>query len=114
MLKHRVDVALERRERRDRRARHQDLARGRRLEAGDHPERRGLARAGGAEQRQELARRDVQRQVVDRCEVAEPLREVVQLEDRRGHGYLAAFTSFQISWYFSRRGLHCQKLTLLP
>src|SRR5215210_5650636 len=26
--------------------------------------------------------------------------------------YLAAFTSFQISWYFSRRGLHCQKLTL--
>jgi hypothetical protein len=39
---------------------------------------------------------------------------VVQLEDRRGHGYLAAFTSFQISWYFSRRGLHCQKLTLLP
>jgi hypothetical protein len=28
--------------------------------------------------------------------------------------YFAAFTSFQISWYFSRRGLHCQKFTLVP
>ena len=67
----------------DGRAGHQDLARRRRLEAGDHPERRRLARARRAEQREELARGDVQRQAVHRGEVAEPLGQVAELEDRQ-------------------------------
>ena len=43
----------------------QDLARGRRLEAGEHHQRRRLARAGGSEQRQELAALDVEIEIVD-------------------------------------------------
>ena len=40
------------------------------LEAGDHAQRRRLARARRAEQREELAVRDVQVDVVDRDDVA--------------------------------------------
>ncbi len=82
-----IDVALERWEGADRRARHEDLALGRPLEPGDHPERRGLARAGGAQQREKLAGRDLQREIIHRRELPEPLGEVAQLQDRRwGNG----------------------------
>ena len=43
------------------------------LEAGDEPQRRGLARARGAEQREELAARDVEVDAVDGREAAEAL-----------------------------------------
>ena len=51
----------------------QDLARGRLLEAGDHPQRRRLAAAGRAEQGEELALRDLEVELAHRDEVAELL-----------------------------------------
>ena len=55
------------------RAVEQDAALVRRLEAGEQAQQRGLAAAGGTEQREELALVDVERQAVDRGEVAEAL-----------------------------------------
>ena len=49
-----------------------DAAAGVLLEARDHAQRRGLAAAGRAEQRDELALADPQVDVVDRDEIAEP------------------------------------------
>src|SRR5690606_33106485 len=48
------------------------------LEAGQHAQQRGLAAAGRAEQRKELAFVDVQRQVVDRSEVAKTLGHILE------------------------------------
>ena len=59
----------------------QDAARGRPLEAGEHPQQRGLAAARRPEQREELALVDVERQVVDGGEVAEPLGDVLEAHD---------------------------------
>ena len=55
---------------------------GRLLEAGEHAEQRGLAAAGGAEQRVELALVDGERLVVDGDEVAEPLGDAAELDER--------------------------------
>ena len=60
VLEDRVDVAPVRRHAGDRLAGEQDLALGRLLEAGDHPEGRRLAAAGRPEDRVELAVRDPQ------------------------------------------------------
>ena len=51
------------------------------LEAGDHPQRRGLAAARRPEHREELARADGEVGVVDGDEVAEALRHVVEADD---------------------------------
>ena len=52
-----------------------------RLEAGDHPQQRRLARAAGAEQRDELARRSTaQRRAVDRAGAAEALLDTVGVD----------------------------------
>ena len=56
------------------RAVEQDPAGGRQLEAGDHPQRRRLARARRAEHREELAVADVEVDAVDGDDVAEALR----------------------------------------
>ena len=48
-------------------------ARGRRIEAGEDAEERRLARAGRAEQRQQLAGADIERHAVQRRRVLEPL-----------------------------------------
>ena len=80
VLEDRVDVALVRRDPGDRRPGQQDLAFGRLLEAGDHPQRRGLATAGRPEQRVELAARDPQVHVVHGRDVAEPLRDADDLD----------------------------------
>ena len=67
-----------------------DPAGGRQVEAADHPQGRGLAAPGRPEQREELARPDRQGDVVDRDDIAEPLREVREadlgLGSRRGLG----------------------------
>ena len=55
ILEHRVHVAIERGHGRHVLAVHQDPAFARQLEAGDHPQRRGLARARRPEHREELA-----------------------------------------------------------
>ena len=57
---------------------------GRLLEAGDQSQARGLARAGGAEHGEELARRDVEIDAVDRADGAE-----VALDAAEGDGGMA-------------------------
>ena len=82
MLEDRVDVAVVGRDAGDRPAGQQDLALGRLLEAGDHPQRRRLAAARRAEQAGERAVRDPQRHPVDGDDVPEPLRDVEELDVR--------------------------------
>jgi hypothetical protein len=77
-LEDRVDVALVRRDADGGAAVDLDLALGRLVEAGDHAQRRRLAAAGRAEQRQELAGLHLEVDGVDSDEIAEPLRDTAQ------------------------------------
>ena len=76
-----VDVALERRLVGHVLAVEQDAAAGRQLEAGDHAQRRGLARPGRPEHREELAVEHVEIDAVDGDDVAEALLDAER--DRR-------------------------------
>jgi hypothetical protein len=69
-LEHHRDVAIGGRQVRDISAADQDRPRGRHFEPGDHAQRRGLAAARRAEQRDQLARLDEQRDVVDGRDLA--------------------------------------------
>ena len=80
VLEDRVDAAAVRRDAGDRLAGEEDLAGRRLLEAGDHPERRRLAAARRAEQARERAAGDPERHRVDGDHVAEPLRDVEDLD----------------------------------
>ena len=80
-LEHHVDRPLVRRHAGERLAVEPDRALGRLLEAGEHAQQRGLAAAGGAEQRVELALVDVERLVVDGDESAEPLGDGAELDE---------------------------------
>ena len=51
------------------------------FEAREHAQQRGLAAAGRSEQREELAREDIERQRVDGDEIAEALGDVVERDD---------------------------------
>ena len=90
VLEDRVDVALVGRDAGDRLAGEQDLALGRLLEAGDHPQRRRLAAARRPEQAVERAAGDAQRHPVHGRHVAEALRDLEDLDIgigvRRGAG----------------------------
>ena len=88
MLEDRVDVAPVRRHAGDRLARKEDLALARLFEAGDHPERRGLAASRRAEEAVELAVLDAQVHPVDRDDVPETLGDVEELDvgDRASAG----------------------------
>ena len=66
-----------------------DLARGRRLEPGDHAQRRGLAAPGGAEQREERPRRHVEVQRLHGRERRELLGQAPQPQTRRTSGPMA-------------------------
>ena len=55
-----------------------------RLEAGQHAQQRGLAAAGRAQQREELALVDVEADIVDRVDVAELLGDVLDPDERLG------------------------------
>src|SRR4029077_3871232 len=70
-LEDRVHVPLVRRQARDGPVSEEDRAGARLLEAADHPERRRLPAAGGAEQREEATLLDLERQVIDRRHVVE-------------------------------------------
>src|SRR6185503_7230756 len=61
-----------------------DTPGGRRKNPGDAIEKRGLAGAVRPDEREDLAALHVERDVVDRDEAAEPLRHVIDAEDRRG------------------------------
>ena len=63
-----------------------DAARRRLVEAGEHAQQRRLAAARGAEQREELALVDDQRQVVDGDEIAELLGDVLKRDIRLRRG----------------------------
>ena len=63
-----------------------DRALARRLEAREHAHERGLAAAGRAEQAEELAFEDVEGQMIHRHGVAEPLRDVLEPDERLGFG----------------------------
>ena len=60
----------------------EDLARVGQVEAGDHPQQRGLAAAGWAQQGEELARLDGEVDTVDGGEITEPARHVAEFEQR--------------------------------
>ena len=69
----------------------EDAAGGGALDAGREAEQRGLAAAGGTEQAEHLARRDVDRDLVERQRVAIAPRHVLEGEARgEGDGGLAA------------------------
>ena len=61
-----------------------DLAGGRDVVAGDHVEERRLAGAVGADERDDRAARDVEVDVVDRQQPAEPLGHPARLDQQRG------------------------------
>src|SRR6185437_10951606 len=77
-----VDVSLGRRDSGYVAAGELDRARVRLLEARDHAQGRRLARAGWAEQREELAGCDVEVEVLDRDDVAEDLADAAQADRR--------------------------------
>ncbi len=86
MLEHGVDVALVRRDPRDVDAFEPDRAFGGAFEPGDHAQGGGLAAAGGAEHREELAGADREVGVRDGDVVVEPFDDVVDLDDRLAVG----------------------------
>ena len=74
-LEHHVDGTAVRRNRRKVLAGEQHLPLVGRLEAGEHAQQRGLAAAGGAEQREELAGIDVEAEPIDRGNAGKALRD---------------------------------------
>ena len=91
-LEHHAEVALVRRQVLDRLAVQQDAAAGRRHEARDRHQHRGLARARRSEQRQELATRDAQRHVVQRRNGSIMLRDPVERQFLQPGHQLFRFT----------------------
>ncbi len=83
VLEDEPDAALLRGERGRVLAGEQDLAAVRPLEARDDPEQRRLARPGGAEQRGQRPAFDLDRDIVERLEVTEALRDVADLNAHR-------------------------------
>ena len=77
-LEHHVDGPLVGRRRGDVHAVDPDAALGRALESGHHAQQRRLAGARAAEQAEDLAAVDVERDVVDGDEVAEPLGQLLE------------------------------------
>src|SRR3989449_7747371 len=78
-----AEAPLARRHAVDHPAIEEDVAAVRRLEAGDHPERRRLAAARAADERDELARADVERQPVHRGGPGEALADVAEHDVHR-------------------------------
>jgi hypothetical protein len=63
------------------------------LETADHPQRRRLPAARRAEQREERAGRDLERDSVDGDDVVEPLDDVREPDVRLGGAHQASFTA---------------------
>jgi hypothetical protein len=84
-LEDRVHVPFVRRQARDGPVAEVDRPGTRLLEAADHPQRRRLPAARGPEQREEAALLDLEREVVDRRDAVEALRQALEphIDDRR-------------------------------
>src|SRR5205085_8271988 len=80
VLKHRIDGPVERRHTGDVASRQPDRATRGSLEAGNEPQACRLARPGWPEQGEELTGCRVQGRSIDGNHVAEPLRDLVQLD----------------------------------
>ena len=114
VLEHHADVAAVRRQRDDRLAVDGDVAGGRHLEAGDHHQGRGLARAARAEQGQELARADVERDAATAAtrpkrfsrSVRRPKRRAPGLPSKSGPSMSARIHLFQRPITVSRLSTH--------
>ena len=61
----------------------EDASGGRRFETRQHAQKRGLAAARAAEQREQLALEYVEADIVDRGEITEPLGHLVELMNGR-------------------------------
>jgi len=83
VLEHGVDVPPEWRDARDILAKERHRPRGRLVEARDQPQAGGLAGTGGAEQREELAGGDRERDVVERADGAEGAADAGEFDRRR-------------------------------
>src|SRR4051812_40777468 len=84
VLEHHRDVALARGDAVDHPLPDADLALGHGLEAGQHAQRRGLARAGGPDEHEELAVPGGERELAHGLDGIKALRDPVELD--RGHG----------------------------
>ena len=80
-----------------------DRAVGRVLEPGDHPQRGRLAAARRPEQHEELLVGDVEGQVVDGDDVAEPLRDVLERDPSHGGSPSAVSVSSRRRSFFGGR-----------
>jgi hypothetical protein len=96
MLEHRIDIALVRWHSRNVDALEPDGPFGRALEARDHPQRGRLSAAGGAEQREELARGDGEIRLGYRDVVREALGDMVDLDDRAALGAVSPMLSRRV------------------
>jgi hypothetical protein len=86
VLEHHAKVAVPGRHTRHVPALDQHAARIRLLQPGDHPQDRRLAGAAGAEEGEELAGMDIERDIVGRNGGAEALVQGVEAQDGLGHG----------------------------
>ena len=93
-LENGVDVPLVRREPNDILIAEEDAPLGRLLEAADHPQRRRLATPRRAEQREERAAGDLDRDPVDRDRIVEALDDILETNVRRGTVRCDAHASF--------------------
>ena len=82
ILEHHVHGALVRQHMSDVPAIKQDAAFVRRLETGEHAQKRSLAAAARAQQREKLAGPHIQRDVVDRAKIAELFRDAFDAQQR--------------------------------
>ena len=88
MLEYEADIALTQVEAERILLAEENASGGRLVEAGEDAQQRGLAGAGRAEQREKLARRHAQRNVVQRGRVAKSLHDVLDGDvDRRAERY---------------------------
>ena len=105
-LKHSVDVAVIRRERINPLPGHPYFAAIGALESGDQAKQRGFSGAALAENRQEFTGSHLKRDPAQHGAIAESFGDIA---NGKQSAHCAAFTSFQISVYFARRGTCCQK-----
>ena len=108
-LEHKADIAPVRRNPQDASAQDADIAGAWTIESGDHPHGGRLPAARRAEQRQNLAREDLQRDVVDgaNCAVRKDAGDFHQFDDgggaRRRHGFARCRLSGNIQSRFLTR-----------
>ena len=92
VLEHEADAPLLRTRGRDVDAVNRDRAGVRRLQPGDDPQQRRLARAAWSEQRSERALRDLQGHIFKRRELPEVLRDVVDVDPHQASSFRGAST----------------------